>query len=1473
MTSQTVRDRLSEVAKRHTSLQKVLAALGRSTSRQPDQSDFNTTRSVTNDFSAQAQHEGQVGQTGANGKPNWIIEHGDVEAQDAQPHEERPALPTTTQNNAPTEGVEGLPITTVPQRQNTNSIRSEYDKLKDEVNLKMDENLIGLDGKQHYLPEPDADSFVFDKRIKAALPDATEALVQFIVEQAPKTFLITLLSVENAEKALLAMQAFQNHSFTDKYLPVAYLTTTDTTTPLKPTQICSHDWESEEDHCHHCHPGSDAVYYGHQCQYKEPLSAFHHVCWGRSRFKDFYTKQWSFCFQKFDTEVFQYDPIEDKRVIPVFIAKEASGKMGNFSDVQAAWMLKDYLILKDEFMNQGSEDTTPLIPDIAPGQKTLSVAIKTLKNLPEKDYNIRQEWRRESQAHKDLNELRNEHIIKGFAAFAQDGKYHLLLEWADGGSLQDFWKSNPTPQISTSHMKELLTQLLGLADALHCMHTTKRARSPGGGRSRRGSSVSHKSAKDYQPGAMDGKDAPRGRPFPTVLVESPPEEEHGIQINIEGENGNRIAHKENSGFENWRHGDIKPDNILLFKDDAKWLGTLKLADLGRAKLHKEVTSKRKFIEIDKWHTQKYEPPDVFIGQGDHSMSRLYDIWSLGCVFLEALVWVLYGETELHKFIATTEIAAAQGTPFWTRRGRAGAKVSEIATMWMGHILELDPECSGGKRTAISELLTLIKDKMLVVKLPTNTDQPAKGDRINAQMLEAELQRILERGEQDETYLWTKADRANVRLPPFGTAAIESLEQTPLHASDGARPAFLEIPGNVRNPSATTVRRNNTYSHNMNSRWDLIVDDIFSEETLKLVLKDSHDHSEYFDVQSQICDVCSSLDLSQPEAYPTRTVSNLELGSEDGCELCGMILRKAKAAGLGADDPVTLMQGAGRINLNGRESAALRVCCYYDTSFEGPQPDIKYPLGLPRIPEAGDQTHVEILKAWLKDCDQEHTCVPPAKSYCPRRLISVGKGGVSPSCKVVETKDLTPQERIDLKYIALSHPWGTSIDNNRKRQHFKATKAKLPQLRKKIKDSDLPANFRHALTVTRFLEIKYLWVDSICVLQKEGDNKSDDQGDFYEEAPFMQDIYSSAYCVLAASSAHGMWTGFLNEREERSVVRLPVDKYDPEANSHYYISETVDDFERDVIESPLSQRGWVLQERALARRTIYFTNNQTYFECGHGIRCETLSKLKSTEAAFLGDCDFPTYAAEGNIGAKLYLFTRLYQDYSRLSFSEYTDRPVAISGLEQRLTKAFARNHGNGGSGAGIFEHRSHRWLLWIRAADEDVSTLERVVFDPANFSSAGAVTGQGPRMHAPPSWSWMAYKGAVSFLEPPKGSVRWNKALQINLTGTETTSWLHAADSLWIKAPVLELVEDASQLFDKMNLTYDIPDEAKQRTKKVVVIGTLGRQDDPIATQYVLVISPKEHSDTGVYERIGAGYMPNKFLKSGSTQQEMILIH
>ena len=104
---------------------------------------------------------------------------------------------------------------------------------------------------------------------------------------------------------------------------------------------------------------------------------------------------------------------------------------------------------------------------------------------------------------------------------------------------------------------------------------------------------------------------------------------------------------------------------------------------------------------------------------------------------------------------------------------------------------------------------------------------------------------------------------------------------------------------------------------------------------------------------------------------------------------------------------------------------------------------------------------------------------------------------------------------------------------------------------------------------------------------------------------MESVFSSAYCVLAASSARSQQDGFLNPRKSRKIINIVKEG---DTRGGVYVSLFSDDFKEHVVNSPLSERGWVLQERALARRTIYFTERQTYWECGDGIRCETLTLM-------------------------------------------------------------------------------------------------------------------------------------------------------------------------------------------------------------------------------------------------------------------------
>jgi hypothetical protein len=247
------------------------------------------------------------------------------------------------------------------------------------------------------------------------------------------------------------------------------------------------------------------------------------------------------------------------------------------------------------------------------------------------------------------------------------------------------------------------------------------------------------------------------------------------------------------------------------------------------------------------------------------------------------------------------------------------------------------------------------------------------------------------------------------------------------------------------------------------------------------------------------------------------------------------------------------------------------------------------IGLASLPSPGGDAHFEILRGWLYDCDRTHQCRPRGNETLrmPTRLIDVGTNVED----VVHLRETNPSDKDD--WIALSYRWGpmphTSTTVKNKKAHMAGMNLK-----------QLPRTFQDAIQVTRRLEKRYLWIDSLCIIQGEG-------GDFSDESKRMEDVYSGAYCVIAASCATDQNSGFLLPREKkREYVALEADK---NADGIFYLCQRLENFNDHVLEGELSRRGWVLQEHALARRTIFFTEHQTYWECGKGIRCETLVKME------------------------------------------------------------------------------------------------------------------------------------------------------------------------------------------------------------------------------------------------------------------------
>ncbi|KAI1262704.1 heterokaryon incompatibility protein-domain-containing protein [Xylariaceae sp. FL1019] len=433
---------------------------------------------------------------------------------------------------------------------------------------------------------------------------------------------------------------------------------------------------------------------------------------------------------------------------------------------------------------------------------------------------------------------------------------------------------------------------------------------------------------------------------------------------------------------------------------------------------------------------------------------------------------------------------------------------------------------------------------------------------------------------------------------------------------------------------------------------------------------------------------------------------------------------------------------------------------------------------------------------------------------PTRLLDVG----------VDEDNLVrlyePSAGEDGEYIALSHPWGRG-------PHLVTDKDNLERFKRNgIKMSIPPGTFRDAVITTRELGKRYLWIDSLCIVQGPG-------GDFEAQAGRMETVFSSAYCVLAATQAHNQRDGFLQSRTERDYVTLRTRNN----AGTFYVCENIDDFNGDVLEGHLNRRGWVLQEHALARRTIFFAGKQTYYECGDGVRCETLTKVTNNLAAFLGDPSFPDIIMSATQGEKIVRFQNLYKTYSGLGFTNDEDRAVAMSGIQSRLLRAFGTQGGYGifdevqkdTSGGGLLR----RSLLWHCPSGKELTRIRYT---------------RDPRLSGVPSWSWMAYKGAIDYLHPEFGHIDWADV-----------------QSPWSSSSLISgMVRDIRKTddFDE-GLFYDVPSEADLHGVRCMVLGvSKGKRPATERRNYVIMVE--------LYQRVGAGYVLGRYL---SEEKERIFVH
>ena len=180
---------------------------------------------------------------------------------------------------------------------------------------------------------------------------------------------------------------------------------------------------------------------------------------------------------------------------------------------------------------------------------------------------------------------------------------------------------------------------------------------------------------------------------------------------------------------------------------------------------------------------------------------------------------------------------------------------------------------------------------------------------------------------------------------------------------------------------------------------------------------------------------------------------------------------------------------------------------------------------------------------------------------PTRLIDVRVGAEDGIVRLALSEMLNPAH--DCRYIALSHCWGADPD-----KIPKTIRATLVHHQERI--DKLTKTFEDAIEVTRQIGVRYLWIDSLCIIQ-------DEATDFERECSQMGLTYARAYCVLSALGAEDGDGGLFIPREfpASSISIIQVEA---------------------MLEGPLSTRGWAFQEHQLSTRIIHFSKSRLIWEC-------------------------------------------------------------------------------------------------------------------------------------------------------------------------------------------------------------------------------------------------------------------------------------
>ena len=477
----------------------------------------------------------------------------------------------------------------------------------------------------------------------------------------------------------------------------------------------------------------------------------------------------------------------------------------------------------------------------------------------------------------------------------------------------------------------------------------------------------------------------------------------------------------------------------------------------------------------------------------------------------------------------------------------------------------------------------------------------------------------------------------------------------------------------------------------------------------------------------VCHVCKSLDikdffgvgkggkLNLCDVNHRKSLQDLEK-SKASCSLCALffdvvrenVLPGQTDSAIWTDHPIVLrgiLTEAGALFwIKVRCGFYYGYCNLHPVTEYNSKKTVIIPQGQiagEEIMPADSDRNWERLRGWVDRCKKEHhsSCRGSSSSYLPTRVINVGKVGEDQV-----RLEVTTGKGQKGPYMALSHCWGPY-------QIIRTVTNNYAQHQQSIPLGDLTNTFRDAVKVTRMLGVKYLWIDSLCIIQ-------DSSADWVAEAAKMGSVYQNSYLTVAAAYSSDGHGGCLRSSPPHSLGHI---KWTMNQGVGWVaLKPRLRDF-LTLPSSVLHTRAWVLQERILSPRAIHYDHHQMLWECRSARWCESGVPEDAFTVPQQRAWDGRLHFEAGMSPRKFWWdWYDLLQDYTARKITHGDDRLPALSGLASTLASVT-----RGQYVAGLWLDHFPWGLLWRKQRDWMTSA---------------------PKYRAP-TWSWAAWDGQVKFFD------------------------------------------------------------------------------------------------------------------------------